>query len=191
MSRRLLNRHAPRRRPVISLVALTFALTSAGTPAQTKPKADITVVADADGVHAGATARLAVRASLPAGIHVQSNAPRDPFLIATAVTVPATPGVSVVETVYPPATDFTQVGQSSPLAVFEQQFVIGLKLAIARGTAVGELSVPIRVRYQACNATTCFAPTTEALQLSLRVVPESVKTTAQLTDVFDALRFHR
>jgi DsbC/DsbD-like thiol-disulfide interchange protein len=177
----------------VGLIPILSALAATATNAQpqSRPKADISIVTDADGVHAGASSRVAVRASLPAGVHVQSNAPRDPFLIATTVTADATPGVSVVETVYPPASDFKQAGQSIPLAVYEQQFVVGVRLAIAPGTGPGELNVPIRVRYQACDANTCFPPATERLDVSLRVVPASVTPMARLKDVFDALRFRR
>lgn len=160
--------------------------------AQGRPKASVTVVADADAVHAGSTVRLALQVSLPDDVHVQSNAPRDPMLIGTAVTVQAPPGVTVVDTVYPAATDFRLAGQATPLSVFEQRFVVGMTLAIAAGAPEGgELTIPIRLRYQACNANTCFAPAREELSLPLRVVPKSVRVTPQQRELFDGLRLRR
>ena len=159
--------------------------------AQGRPKASIEVVLDADGVHAGRSARVALRVALPDGVHVQSDAPRDSFLIATAATVPPTAGVTVAEVVYPPATDFAQAGQSTPLTVFEQRFAIGLKLAIAPGTPAGELQVPIQLRYQPCDATTCFAPAREQLTATLHVVPGSITPKPQFADLFNGLRFSR
>ena len=172
------------------LAAMALGVTGIATEAQERPKAEVSAVADADAVHAGDTVRVAVRINLPDGVHVQSNAPRDPLLIGTSLTVQAA-GVTVVDTAFPPATDFKQAGQATPLAVFEQRFVSGLKLAVAPDAPVGELVLPIRLRYQACNATTCFAPAREEIRLSLRVVPKSVKTTAQQPELFDELRFKR
>jgi DsbC/DsbD-like thiol-disulfide interchange protein len=149
------------------------------------------VVADADGVHPGTSARLALRVSLPDGVHVQSNAPRDPMLIATAATVTAPDGVTLEEIAYPPAKDFRQQGQATPLAVFEQQFAIGIRIAVAAEQRPGDVVVPIRLRYQACDATTCFAPLREDLNATLHVVPTSVSIAPQHRDLFDGLRFRR
>jgi len=171
--------------------AAAIATVSAHLTAQARPKADVSIVADADGVHAGAPARVALRVALPDGVHVQSNAPRDPMLIATAVTVTPPQGISVQEVVYPPATDFAQAGQSTPLAVFEQRFAIGIKLAVANDVKPGELAVPVRLRYQACDRTTCFAPLREDVTATLLVVPRDVKPAAKFSELFNALPFRR
>ena len=164
---------------------------SAHTAAQGRPKADVSIVADADGVHAGQPARVALRVALPDGVHVQSNAPRDPMLIATAITVTPPLGVSVQEVAYPAASDFAQAGQATPLAVFEQRFAIGIRLTVADDVQPGELAVPVRLRYQACDRTTCFAPLREDITATLRVVARDVKTVARFSELFDALPFRR
>lgn len=189
MTRRTLHRLAGG--TALAAAVLVASADTGRVAAQGRPKADITVVTDADGVHAGRTARVALRVALPEGLHVQSNAPRDPLLIPTAVTVTPPGGISVSEVVYPPATDFVQTGQPTPLAVFEQNFAIGIALAVAGGVAPGELAVPIRLRYQACDATTCFAPQREELTATIRVVPPDVKPTARFADLFSTLPFRR
>ena len=155
---------------------------SAHTAAQGRPKADVSIVADADGVHAGQPARVAVRVALPDELHVQSNAPRDPMLIATAITVTPPLGVSVQEVAYPAASDFAEAGQATPLAVFEQRFAIGIRLTVADDVQPGELAVPVRLRYQACDRTTCFAPLREDITATLRVVARDVKTVARFSE---------
>jgi len=71
--------------------------------------------------------------------------------------------------VFPQATDFTLQGQSEPLAVFERQFVIGVEFAVAKDAARGEIEVPARFRYQACDDKLCFAPVTSEVRWTLRV----------------------
>jgi DsbC/DsbD-like thiol-disulfide interchange protein len=166
-------------------------LTSALASGQGRPKATVTPLVEADGAHPGTTVRIALHVTLPDGLHVQSNQPRDPLLIATALTIEPPPGVVVAEIAYPEATDFAQAGQKTPLAVFEQQFVIGAKLTLDPSLAAGDIVVPARLRYQACDASTCFAPAREESKWSLTIVPAAAKITARSSEVFDTIRFRR
>jgi DsbC/DsbD-like thiol-disulfide interchange protein len=159
--------------------------------AQGRPKAEVSPLVDADAVHAGSTFRVALQVSLPDGLHVQSNQPRDPLLIPTALTIEPTAGVTVVEVAYPEPTDFAQAGQQQPLSVFEQRFVIGARLTIDRSVAPGEIVVPVRLRYQACDASTCFAPARQESRWSLPVVPAATAITARSREVFDKIHFRR
>ena len=78
--------------------------------------------------------------------------------------------MTVSEIVYPEPTDFAQAGQKEPLAVFEQRFVVGARLTLDATVAAGDLIVPARFRYQACDASTCFAPSREETRWTLKVV---------------------
>jgi len=118
---------------------------------------------------AGGRVRGLLRVSVPEGYHLQSNAPRDPSLIPTTLTFSPLPGIQAAEVVFPQATDFTLQGQGEPLAVFERQFVIGVEFAVAKDAARGEIEVPARFRYQACDDKLCFAPVTTEVRWTLRV----------------------
>jgi thiol:disulfide interchange protein DsbD len=152
-------------------------------------KAQITPLLDADGVHAGETIRGALTVTLPEGFHVQSNKPRDPDLIATELTVDAPAGVSVKEVVFPAPVDLKQTGVDKPLAVFERNFALGVQLAVAPDVAAGALNIPVRLRYQACNDTTCFAPTNATAQWTLNVVASGATTRGTHRDVIDRIAF--
>jgi len=156
-------------------------------------QAEITPIVESNGVHAGTTVRTALQVRLPKGFHVQSNKPRDPSLIPTVLTIDAPAGVSVAEIVFPPPTDLAQIGQPQPLAVFEQDFAIGVSLALAGNVQPGEIAVPFRLRYQACDETTCYIPTTAEARWTLRVVPASAAVTATQSDVdvFNRIAFGR
>ena len=118
---------------------------------------------------AGGRVRALLRVSVPEGYHLQSNAPRDPSLIPTTLTFAPLPGIRATEVVFPKATDFKLQGQSEPLAVFERQFVIGVHFAVAKDAAAGDLEVPARFRYQACNDMLCFAPVTAEVRWTLHI----------------------
>ena len=128
------------------------------------PRADVTPLVENDGVAAGATARVALKVVLPEKLHANSNKPRDPSLIPTVVTVTPPDGVTVDEIVYPEAEDLIQTGADQPLSVFEREFVIGVSLRIAPGTAPGDVTVPARLRYQACDESICYIPATAQVE---------------------------
>ena len=167
---------------VLGIAAVTRAQTGPPIPTATP-------VVESDGVHAGQSLRAALRVRLPPGFHVQSNKPRDETLIATVLTITPPPGVTVSEVVFPPATDLKQTGLSQPLAVFEEAFDIGVQFAIAAGAQPGEIAIPARLRYQACDEHMCYIPATLPTSWTFRVVPSGTKVVTTNADVFGRIRF--
>ena len=146
------------------LAAVLVAATAATASAQLKRiPAEITPLVESDGVRAGTTVRAALQVTLPEGFHVQSNKPRDPSLIATELAVEGAFG-------YPGATSSSSRRRSTsrrkactePLLVFDREFTIGVRLAVPADLPPGEVTVPARLRYQACDDKVCFAPSNGA-----------------------------
>src|SRR5262249_31106629 len=90
---------------IIATVVCSAVFSAAGHAQLAKPKATITAFAEREEAAAGSPVRLALRVSLPDGLHTQSNRPRDPNLIPTVLTVDAPAGVTLDEIVFPPSTD--------------------------------------------------------------------------------------
>ena len=176
-------------RVCLLLVAALVLSTGVGHAQLSRPKADVTAIVESDRSPAGTAVRVALQVSLPEGLHVQSNKPRDPSLIPTVLTVEPPPGISVEEIVYPASTDLKQIGQDQPLAVFEREFAIGVRLAVAGDVRPGDVAVPVHLRYQACDATVCYPPATAEAQWTLHVVPAGSPGAAQHRDVFDRIAF--
>jgi thiol:disulfide interchange protein DsbD len=170
---------------------LAFAVALAGTTASgqmRRPKAEVAPYTAATTIAAGSTTRVALTVTLPEGLHVQSDAPRDPSLIPTVLTVEAPAGVTVRNLIYPAPTDFEQAGAPQPLAVFEREFVTGAELAISEDANRGELIIPGRLRYQACDDRLCFAPQTATFQWTIRIAPPGTAADAtEHGDVFARL----
>jgi len=139
------------------------------------PVAGVTPLVAQDGVEAGQTARVALRVLLPDGLHANSNRPRDPLLIPMVLTVAPPQGLTVVEIVYPQPTDLVQAGIEQPLSVFERDFALGVTLRIGADVPPGEVTVPVTLRYQACDETMCYLPATVDSAWTLRVVPRGTK----------------
>ncbi len=154
-----------------------------------RPRADVTSLVEGT-VRPGGPARVALKVSLPEGLHTQSNKPRDPTLIPTELDIEAPAGVTVDEIVWPPATDLKQEGQDQPLAVFEREFVIGVQLQLAASVPAGTLTVPVRLRYQACDDKLCYAPATATAEWAVKVAAAAAPD-ASVAEIFKAIPFGR
>jgi thioredoxin:protein disulfide reductase len=170
------------------LAGLALFVAAAPSSGQTRPpQAAIAPFVEANGVRPGSPIRVALTVTLPEGLHVQSDTPRDPSLIPTALTIDAPAGVTVTQLIFPHPTDFAQAGQAQPLRVFEHEFVVGAELEIDRGVPAGELAIPARLRYQACDDKVCFRPITATTGWTLRVVPARGDVTPANREVFTRL----
>jgi thioredoxin:protein disulfide reductase len=170
---------------------LTAVLVPGATPVLAqglaRPRATVTPFVETDAAHPASTARVALTVALPEGLHVQSDQPRDPTLIPTVLTIEPPAGVRVSQLVFPHPTDFKQEGQPEPLAVFEHEFVVGAELEIASTVPPGDLVIPARLRYQACDDKVCFQPTTATTSWTLRVVPATTSITPTNPQIFARL----
>jgi thiol:disulfide interchange protein DsbD len=154
-----------------------------------RPKADVAALVERAALHAGSPARTALKVTLPEGLHTQSNKPRDPLFIPTELTIDAPAGVTVTEIVFPPSTDLTQAGQDQPLAVFEQTFAIGVQLSLAPSIPAGDLVVPARLRYQACDANLCYPPSNADVRWTLHIDPAATFSDGDRDPVFATIAF--
>ncbi len=150
--------------------------------------AEIVPLVESDGVRAGTTVRAALQVTLPEGFHVQSNAPRDPSLIATELTLEPPAGIRGAEVVFPEAVEFKQEGLPEPLIVFDRHFTVGAQFALAADLAPGSHTVPFTLRYQACDDKVCYAPSTARGEWTL-AVREGGAGTPQHPEVFSTIRF--
>jgi thiol-disulfide isomerase/thioredoxin/DsbC/DsbD-like thiol-disulfide interchange protein len=171
-------------RPAIVLLVLSFFASASALAQGLRPSPRLQALVETDGVPAGANVRLALRVTLPAGFHVQSNAPRDPSLVPTLLTLTPPAGVTVEEVIYPASSDLQQAGQAQALAVFGPDLVIGVRLAVAAGVAPGPIEVHGRLRYQACDDKVCYTPVTTEVAWAVRVVAAGAAVVPENPAVF-------
>jgi thioredoxin:protein disulfide reductase len=178
----------PTRQILALAIVLVGGVAAAAQPA--RPKATVTPLVEG-AAHAGSSVRLALKVGVPEGLHTQSNKPRDPLLIPTTLKVDAPPNTTVEEIVWPPAIDLKQVTGDKPLAVFEREFVVGVKLALGASIAPGDLPTRGHLRYQACDVNLCYPPATADVEWIVRVVPPTspARPDATHAGVFGAIAF--
>ena len=157
------------------------------TYAQPPSPIAIETVTEADGVYAGSNYRVAVRARLDAGFHVNSNEPLEEGLIPTELNLDTPDGIRLEGIAWPESFLFEVAGE--PLAVFEEEFIIGADLALDPALAIGDHVVAGTLRYQACDDTICYFPVNADLEFRLTVVENGQALTPTHPEVFDRLTF--
>jgi thiol:disulfide interchange protein DsbD len=138
------------------IAVLTLVTTAMAQPG--RPSAIVVANPAVVDAFSGKQVAVSLRVTLPKGIHVQAHKPDDPLLIPTVVTVTPPKGVTVAEVKYPAATPLQQAGRTETLQVLGPEFAIDVLLAVDATVKPGEIEVPVLLRYQACNDTTCFPP---------------------------------
>ena len=151
------------------------------------PQVTIHPVVETDGAHPDTTARLGLEVTLDPGFHVNSNTPLDDLLIPTVLTLDPPDGFVLAGVAFPDAILLEQVGAEDPLAVFEEEFLIGATLRVDGSLAPGIYAIPGTLRYQACNDRMCFNPTNAQIQFDLRVVPDTQTLSTVHADLFAGL----
>ena len=104
----------------------------------------------------------AVTAKIPitvdAGFHVNSDKPPSEYLIPLKLTWSNTGALQGGDITFPKATAMKVADQN--LTVFTGNFELLAKFKVAPNAAAGPGVATGKLRYQACNDTTCFPPKT-------------------------------
>jgi cytochrome c biogenesis protein CcdA/thiol-disulfide isomerase/thioredoxin len=171
----------------LSLAMAVACLDAQNIPPKGPPRAEVQPVVENDRVGSGDDLRVALKVHLPEGFHVNANQPRDPSLIPIVLSIDPPSGVTVSEIVYPEATDLAQRGADKPLRVYERDFAIGAVLRVGRDVAPGDLMVPARLRYQACDESMCYIPSTAVTGWTFAVA--AATGPRQHREVFSGIEF--
>jgi cytochrome c biogenesis protein CcdA len=173
----------------VALVGVGMLVAVQAQPRQ-RPVAVLTPLVATTTAPQGRDVRLAVRAVLPAAdLHVQSNTPSEEGLIPTVLTLDPPAGITIEELVYPTATEFAVAGFDKPLLVYGHEFVIGVRAKVASTVAPGTVTIPARLRYQACDNLLCYTPITVETEWALTVVQAGGASVAQHQEIFKAIPF--
>jgi hypothetical protein len=94
---------------------------------------------------------------IAAGLHINSNKPREDYLIPTTFSIPEESGVRLDGASYPAGSDLTlPLDPTEKLSVYTDEFSIEARIVAAPGDHL----VEARLHYQACDKNACMPPKT-------------------------------
>ncbi len=112
-----------------------------------------------DRVPRGKDFEVAIVATIHEGYHMNSHHPLDSYLIPTTMTVKPPEGIKVLDTIYPPGRDKKfPFSPTKPLNVYTGSVTLRLRLKAEPSAKIGATTIPVTLRYQACNDSACLPP---------------------------------
>lgn len=98
------------------------------------------------------------------GLHINSHTPSAKSLIATQLLVNEPSGVNVATVDFPPGSEYSPAfDPSQKLSVYTGEFVLHAHVT----ARAGQHLVQALLRYQACDANSCYPPRTAPVALSV------------------------
>ncbi len=151
---------------------------------KTEPKLKYEAALENGGTHAGTTARVALRVSINKGWHVNSHKPLDAFLIPTVLSLEEIPGFAPVDVAYPEHKVATFAFSPDPMAVYEEEFILGFLVQVDETVLPGEYEIRGELRYQACDNKKCAQPNKLDIAIPLKVVAADTTLEASAPEWF-------
>lgn len=116
-------------------------------------------------VKRGENPSFALKASIRAGYHANSNTPGEEYLIPMKLTWDAAGPLQAREVVYPKAKKEKFAFAETPLSIFDGEFEIVTRFQRAANPQLGPGFLTGKLRYQACNEKMCLPPKTVDIRL--------------------------
>lgn len=131
--------------------------------------------------------QIAVVMEIARGFHMNSHKPSDQYLIPTTLTAQLTAGFQLRDTIYPDGQlEKFSFSPNKPLVVYTGTVTIRLRVVAGADAALGATKIPIMLRYQACNDTTCLQPVKVPVEVKMEVAASGAKSRAVHPEVFSA-----
>jgi DsbC/DsbD-like thiol-disulfide interchange protein len=121
-------------------------------------------------VHPGETVTLSVRFKVDTGLHVQANPASAKNLIPTTVTFEPSAGLEIGAPSYPTSKSFRLKGSETDIATYDGEVEIRLPVTASSKTKPGKRKLKGKLRYQACEETSCFFPMSLPLEASILIL---------------------
>jgi hypothetical protein len=141
-----------------------------------------------DPVPRGREFKIAIVVDIASGFHMNSHKPSEEYLIATTLTPKLPSGFELVDTIYPKGQlEKFSFSPNQPLDVYTGSVTFLLRLSAKVGAALGPTEIPMILRYQACNDSTCLPPVKFPLSARFELAREGVSSREVHPEIFSRL----
>jgi hypothetical protein len=138
-----------------------------------------------DQVPRGKEFQVAIVVDIAHAYHMNSHKPTDQYLIPTTLTAQLPAGFQLLDTIYPPGRlEKFSFSPDKGLDVYTGSVTLKLRLVVHADAPIGGTKIPLILRYQACNDTTCLPPVKVPVDALLVVAASDAKSRAMHPEIF-------
>ncbi|MGB5849384.1 MAG: cytochrome c biogenesis protein CcdA, partial [Ignavibacteriaceae bacterium] len=134
--------------------------------------------------------KIAIEADVEKTWHINSQNPKDEYLIPTTVMIDDTINFKLLKLVYPEAHDIKLDFSDTPLSVWEGKVYFGALVKAADNLSPGKYPLVVTVEYQACNNQSCLAPTLVTDTLLVQIADKKDVVNRINQEVFDNIELN-
>ncbi len=140
-----------------------------------------------DPVPRGKDFQAAVVVDIARGFHMNSHKPTDEYLIPTTLTAQLPAGFELNDTIYPNGRlEKFSFSPNKPLDVYTGSVTLKLRLTADAKAPLGMATIPVTLRYQACNDAACLPPVKVPVNVEVRVAAATAKAQPLHPEVFSS-----
>lgn len=148
-----------------------------------KPRAFVSLAP----VPRGKEFQIALAVEIAHGYHMNSHHPTDKYLIPTTLTPKLPTGFELLDTIYPAGRiEKFSFSPDKGLDVYSGSVILKLRLIAHNDAPIGAVTLPVTLRYQACNDTTCLPPVKVPVDVRVDVAAPGAATHAAHPEIFSA-----
>lgn len=152
------------------LAALLLALSPGAAPAQMgRDSVSVEVLAPTTPCKPGGRYSVTIRLVVPPGLHINSEAPEDPSMVPTSVSLVPDQGIRFSPLVFPPAVLRQLPFMEMPLGMLEGVVDVKTIMSVSQAALPGKHQITALVRYQACDDAMCLLPETQKVPFTVQV----------------------
>lgn len=131
--------------------------------------------------------QIALAVEIAHGYHMNSHHPIDKYLIPTTLTPKLPTGFELLDTIYPAGRiEKFSFSPDKGLDVYSGSVILKLRLIAHNDAPIGAVTLPVTLRYQACNDTTCLPPVKVPVDVRVDVAAAGAATHAAHPEIFSA-----
>jgi DsbC/DsbD-like thiol-disulfide interchange protein len=148
-----------------------------------KPRAFVSLAP----VPRGKEFQVALAVEIAHGYHMNSHHPTDKYLIPTTLTPKLPTGFELLDTIYPAGRiEKFSFSPDKGLDVYSGNVTLKLRLIAHNDAPIGAVTLPVTLRYQACNDTTCLPPVKVPVDVRVDVAAAGATSHAAHPEIFSA-----
>ena len=150
-------------------------------------KVDLDIKRSQNVIPAGTSAQVAVLLNLDQGWKVNSDQPRQDFLIGTQLTINGTDGLTSTGFQYPNPKTYSFEFSPEPVDVFEGESPIVFSIFVSESVQPGSYELEGTVRIQACDNEVCLAPANLDITVPIEVSAAGTGFQPINSDLFEGI----
>ncbi len=116
---------------------------------------------------------LILKVKIDSEWHINSNKPKEDYLIPTEVSIDSKDGFLLSQKKFPQAKELKFDFSDVPVSVYEGEFEIPIVVRIPENLSEGDYQFEVIFNYQACNNQTCLPPKEEKIPVRIQLTTNS------------------